>query len=171
MSLTHSRKNESGHPTCPVFTGWKLTLSHSSSLEVFPEFSTVLRNIQKEYLFLLTKVPFIILQHCWTHWPCIPRTWNGAYIPQVHIGWKIWLHNMMRQAHEYQRKIIICCCWHSSANRRLVHYFSVHALMHVTLSSLREVPKEYVHNPNSCWSICLRLSSLAFSLSWRSAML
>ena len=46
----------------------------------------------------------------------------SLYISQVHVGLKIWQHKAMRKVDEHQRKMVICC-WHSLANRCLVHYF------------------------------------------------
>ena len=54
------------------------------------------------------KVPFIILWHCSTHWPCLLCKWGlmgwSHHIPQVPVGLRIWLHNAMRKADEHQRK-------------------------------------------------------------------
>ena len=83
---------------------------------------------------------FIILRHCSMHWPCLPGKWSSHY-PTIPVGSKIWRHNRLRKAREHQWKMVICCCWHSSANRRLVHITAV--CTHVMLSSVREVPKDF----------------------------
>ena len=58
---------------------------------------------------------------------------------KVPVGSKIWWKNTMRKADEYQWKMVICCCWHSLANRRLVHYFCEHARWRI-----------------SCWAHCVK---------------